>query len=249
MGLSDPNDSPAGLCSLLVQPAHLVEIARSFRRVPQVAAIAMARSSHLEGRIAGIVDASLDRRAPHAWLLALCGTVVLGLVAAIAAQKPEPDIPSFSTAPSAPPWFDERLRAFVAAKAAQAHLLAEQAKLPVAAEVWPYFEAGIRGDWHTATNLWVAMRRRAHQYEGTTPDETLDRVWSPILEIDLAWEQFANWQEKYVLAFGNDIIKSIPSGSIYFGGTDPGRGVITAMSESHAYGRPFFTITQNALAD
>jgi len=229
--------------------AHLVEIARSFRRVPQVAAIAMARSSHLEGRIAGIVDASLDRRAPHAWLLALCGTVVLGLVAAIAAQKPEPDIPSFSTAPSAPPWFDERLRAFVAAKAAQAHLLAEQAKLPVAAEVWPYFEAGIRGDWHTATNLWVAMRRRAHQYEGTTPDETLDAVWSPILEIDLAWEQFANWQEKYVLAYGNDIINSIPPGSIYFGGTDPGRGVITAMSESHAYGRPFFTITQNALAD
>ena len=107
----------------------------------------------------------------------------------------------------------------------------------------------MRGDWTTTTNLWVAMRARAHQYEGTTADVCLDRVWSPILETDLAWEQFANWQQKYVLAYGNDIINSIPPGSIYFGGTDPGRGVPTAMSENHAEGKPFFTVTQNALAD
>src|SRR5205814_9781722 len=92
---------------------------------------------------------------------------------------------------------------------------------------------------------------RAGQYENTKPDEKVcaTTVWSTILETDLAWEDFANWKKKYVLAFGNDIIKSIPPGSIYFGGTDPGRGVITAMSESHADGKPFFTLTQNALAD
>jgi hypothetical protein len=262
-----------GGCRASDYAAHLLDIARSFRRVPQVAAIAMARSSHLEGRIAAIVDASRARRAPRALLVGLCCGAVLAFVAAVAAQKPEADTSSLSTTPPAPPWFDQRLRAFFAAKEAQARRLAEQpkqlsqavevlrrrvaqvsglaeqAKQPVAPEVWPYFEAGIRGDWQTATNLWAAMRRRAHQYEGTTPDGTLDACWSPILETDLAWEQFANWKEKYVLAYGNDIIKSIPPGSIYFGGTDPGRGVITAMSESHADGRPFFTLTQNALAD
>jgi hypothetical protein len=93
------------------------------------------------------------------------------------------------------------------------------------------------------------MRRRAHQYEGSTADATLDKVWSPILETELAWEQFANWTQQYVLAYGNDIIQSIPPGGIYFGGTDPGRGVITAMSEDHAQADPFFTLTQNALAD
>src|SRR5262249_39036451 len=60
---------------------------------------------------------------------------------------------------------------------------------------------------------------------------------------------FANWKEKYVLDYGNDIIQSIKPGSIYFGGTDPGRGVITAMSTAHADADPFFTLTQNALAD
>jgi hypothetical protein len=45
------------------------------------------------------------------------------------------------------------------------------------------------------------------------------------------------------------IIHSIPAGSIYFGGTDPGRGLVTALCESHAEARPFYTLTQNALAD
>ncbi len=239
-----------GGCKASDYAAHLLDIARSFRRVPQAAAIAMARSSRLEGRIAAIVDASRARRAPRAFLVGLCCAAVLTFVAAVAAQKPEAVTPA--STPEARPWFDARLRAFFTAKFTQAHHLAEVEGKPLAPEVWPYFQAGMSGEWQTATNLWLAMRRRAGQYEGIkTPDEKVcfTTVWSPILETDLAWEQFANWKEKYVLAYGNDIIKSIPPGSIYFGGTDPGRGVITAMSESHADGKPFFTLTQNALAD
>ncbi len=153
-----------GGCKASDYAAHLVEIARTFRRVPQVAAIAMARSSRLEGRIAAIVDGSRARRAPRALLVGLCCVAVLAFVAAVAAQKPEANPPA--PASDAKPWFDARLRAFFAAKAAQARQLAEPEQRPVAPEVWPYFEAGIRGDWQTATNLWVAMRQRAHQYEG-----------------------------------------------------------------------------------
>lgn len=147
----------------------------------------------------------------------------------------------------AKPWFDARLRDFFAAKATQARQLAKGER--VAAEVWPFFEAGTRGDWRTVTNLWTAMRGRAHQYEGTKPDQTLDKVWAPILEVDLAWEQFAGGTEKYVVAYGNDIINSIPPGSIYLGGTGAGRGLVTAMSQSHAEGKPFYTVTQKGLAD
>jgi beta-lactamase regulating signal transducer with metallopeptidase domain len=228
-----------GGCKASDYASHLVEIAGAFRPVCQVAGIAIARSSRLEGRIEAIVDGSRARRGPPALPLILGSVAVFGLVAAVAAQQSEND--------SSKPWYDGRLRAFFSEKAAQArHLAAGQS---VAREVWPYFEAGSRGDWKTATNLWVKMRQRAHQYEGTTPDESLNACWSPVLETDLAWEQFANWKEKYVLAYGNDIINSIPPGSIYFGGTDPGRGVITAMCKSQVQGDPFFTLTQNALAD
>jgi hypothetical protein len=55
--------------------------------------------------------------------------------------------------------------------------------------------------------------------------------------------------EKYLDEFADEIIGSIPPGSIYFGGTDPGRFLITAMQKSQANGDPFFTLTQNQLAD
>jgi hypothetical protein len=152
-------------------------------------------------------------------------------------------------ASTAKPWYDARLRAFFAAKEAQARELAAMDEKPVAPDAWLYFKAGIKGDWQTATNLWFTMRKRVHPDNSSKRDSTLDKVWSPILETDLAREQFSEWKEKYVLAYGRDIIKSIPPGSIYFGGTDPGRGVITAMSESHAKGKSFYTVTQNQLAD
>lgn len=234
-----------GGCKASDYAAHLVEIARSFRRVPHVAAIAMARSSQLEGRITAIVDASRIRRNPRAWVTALCGLGVLMLIATFAAQKSAADDSNQSS--DSKPWYDARLRAFFIEKAAQARQLAGTNE--VSPQVWPYFAAGTNGDWSTATNLWTIMRQHAHQYEGTTNDSRLDKVWGPILETDLAWECFHGFSEKYALAYGNDIINSIPPGAIYFGGTDPGRGVITAMQEDHVNAKPFYTITQNALAD
>jgi hypothetical protein len=55
--------------------------------------------------------------------------------------------------------------------------------------------------------------------------------------------------EPKAVALADDIIASIPPGNIYFGGTDPGRGLITAFSKSQVDADPFFTLTQNALAD
>ena len=230
----------SGGCKASDYAGHLVDIARSFRHVPGTAAIAMARLPQLEGRVTAIVDASRRRSLSRPLLFGLC-VGVIGLVAAIAAQKPEA---------GTKPWWDGRLRAFFEQKAKQAHELADQEKKELAPEVWPFFDAGVKGDWTTTTNLWSAMRKRAYQYEGTARDERMATVvWAPILELDLAWEQFASGEEKYVLAYGNDIINSIPPGSIYFGGTDPGRGLPTAMCKSHVDADPFFTITQNALAD
>jgi hypothetical protein len=189
---------------------------------------------------------NVSRNRP-ALLVGVGCVLMFALVAAVAASKPGDDTKATSGDSSERPWYDERLRAFFAAKEKQARQLDDGQTAP--GDAWRYFDAGIAGDWRATSNMWVSMRGRAHQYGGKTPDYSLDKVWAPILETELARQQFANGKEKYVLAYGNDIIKSIPAGSIYFGGTDPGRGVITAMSESQIDGNPCFTITQNALAD
>src|SRR5262249_36577705 len=59
--------------------SHLLEIAQSFRRVPRVAAIAMARSAQLKTRIVAIVDQSRARRAPRAFVLSLLWAAMLSL--------------------------------------------------------------------------------------------------------------------------------------------------------------------------
>jgi hypothetical protein len=197
--------------------------------------------------LTAIVDGSRARRGPRSRLVALCCFGALALIAALAAQQPEPK--SAAPARNAKPWFDARLRAFFAAKAAQARQFAAQTNEPAPPDVWRYFAAGAKGDWQTTTNLWLAMHGRSGQYAVLVTNDTLCKVWTPILETELAWEHFANGKEKHVLAYGNDIIKSIPPGSIYFGGNDAGRGVITALSKSHADGKPFFTLSQNALTD
>jgi len=64
-----------------------------------------------------------------------------------------------------------------------------------------------------------------------------------------ALDAFGEGDEKYSAAYGNGIIESIPPGSIYFGGTDPGRFIVTALCKSQVNADPFFVLTQNALAD
>jgi hypothetical protein len=74
-------------------------------------------------------------------------------------------------------------------------------------------------------------------------------VWQTVNETYGAYEAFARMNVKFVDAFARDIVDSIPPGGIYFGGTDPGRWIITAFCKSHADADPFFVLTQNALAD
>jgi hypothetical protein len=75
-----------------------------------------------------------------------------------------------------------------------------------------------------------------------TPGET-------VMEVYGAFDGFMTGDEKYAAKFGREVIDSITTGSIYFGGTDPGRFIVTAMQKSQVNGDPFFTLTQNALAD
>ena len=140
-----------------------------------------------------------------------------------------------------------QLKSFVAEKEAQAN--AATNKMP--SEFQVIFAAAAKGDWLAVSNAFVEFRKHAGQYEhsGKTDERLRGPAWQAVLETWGALDAFGEGDEKYSAAFGNDIIASIPPGSIYFGGTDPGRFLVTAMCKSQVNADPFFVLTQNALAD
>ena len=145
----------------------------------------------------------------------------------------------------------EQLKRFVAEKVAHA----SAAAVAEGKEMWPQFKAlfasAERGNLQAMREIFDEIRRPAPK------DQTVDRSkycshgsqWSTALELWGALEQFSGCGEKFTVAFGQEVIASIPPGSVYFGGTDSGRFVVTALCESHVSAVPFFTLTQNALAD
>src|SRR5580765_293224 len=162
---------------------------------------------------------------------------------------------------------DPALARAIAEKKALAKELAAKDVNPVPGEVWKFFDFAERNDFHRTTNEFEQIQQKYTGYYNTTPRglwasvrETLlgssrpatalnGALWCPVQESLGILECFNEWDTQLLHQFGNDIISSIPTNSIYFGGTDPGRFVITALSESHRQGKPFFTFTQNALAD
>jgi len=140
-----------------------------------------------------------------------------------------------------------QLKSFVAEKEAQANAATNE----VPSEFQAFFAAAAKGDWLTVSNAFVEFRKHAGQYEhsGKTDERLRGTAWQAVLEVWGALDAFGEGDEKYSAMFGNDIIQSIPAGSIYFGGTDPGRFIVTALQKSHVKADPFFTLTQNAMAD
>jgi hypothetical protein len=154
-----------------------------------------------------------------------------------------------------------QLKSFVAEKEAQegklievdekdfAKYYAKDLSHLVLPDCQPFFAAAAKGDWQTVSNLWSEMEKHTLGLSKATNGYPHGMWLQPVRETYCAIEAFAVGDEKYSTAFGNDIIESIPPGSIYFGGTDPGRFLVTALQKSHLDGNPFFTLTQNALAD
>ena len=149
---------------------------------------------------------------------------------------------------------DLDLAHFSTAKEKQIRAYAEDSTNPVPAVVWRFFDAVRSDDWETATNLIARINRAGGRYATVDTNDVIapalrTLVWSPICEMIGAFDQFHDWDGRWLHRFGREIIDSIPAGSIYFGGTDPGRFIVSTLCESQVAGRPFFTLTQNQLAD
>jgi hypothetical protein len=145
------------------------------------------------------------------------------------------------------------LGAFIDAKEAQANALAAAAGTELAPEFKAMFAAARRNDLRTMSNIWEEVHDRSlQQYrhpDVPNPSPSHVKQWQPALETYGALNDLTEGGDTYALAFAREIIQSIPPGSIYFGGTSPGRFLVTALSKSQIRGEPFFTLTQNGLQD
>jgi hypothetical protein len=172
--------------------------------------------------------------------LAVCSLLLVGIAFAAPVESP----------PVKERKLDTRLQKFFAAKEEHARELTKGLGAKVSPDVWSYFEAGRKGKWSEVKLLWRDLSRRSGQYTNGRMDESVRTVvWPALLEAELAFECFSEMDVEFIDAFALEVIDSIPRGSIYFGGTDYGRGLITALCKNHAKADPFYTLTQNALAD
>jgi tetratricopeptide (TPR) repeat protein len=141
---------------------------------------------------------------------------------------------------------DARLKVFANQKRQQLEELAAKLHLDVPAESREFFRAAEAGDWRTVSNSFERIRPVA----GTNgPLPGLNNVlYVPIHETFGAYAEFNDWNREMLQKFGDGILHSIPTGSIYFGGTGSGRFVITNVRDV-AQSPDIFILTQNGMGD
>jgi hypothetical protein len=139
---------------------------------------------------------------------------------------------------------------FVGEKTRQIREFEKTGDIKVPSVVWSYFDALRVDDWQTATNLANRIDELGKQMGTNEISPALQGpVWQPIGETIGVYDQFHETDNRWLHRFGSNVISSIPKGSVYFGGTDSGRYIISALCESQTEGQPFFTLTQNQLID
>jgi len=138
-----------------------------------------------------------------------------------------------------------QLKSFVAEKEAQANGATN--KMP--SEFQAFFAVAAKGDWLAVSNAFIELRKGQYDHSGKTEERLRGTAWQAVVETWGALKAFSEGDERYSMVFGTNIIASIPAGSIYFGGTDAGRFIITALQKSQVQAEPFFTLAQGALPD
>jgi hypothetical protein len=125
--------------------------------------------------------------------------------------------------------------------------IAKKHGLKAPSQVWDFFTAAEKGDWAATRNLFYSLEAGVHPRSG---EPWLPKpLWGAIHDTFGVYEEIEEWSPEFLNLVSSGIVKSVPAGSIYFGGNDIGRFGPTLQSTSHSEGRPFFTLTQNALAD
>jgi tetratricopeptide (TPR) repeat protein len=149
---------------------------------------------------------------------------------------------------TAPANFGAAVREFSGKRYALSKDLSARLNLPLPPQAEAFFRAATTGTWEAVSNCFEQVKQQAEY--GTAIVELRNELWAPIHETMGIWEVWVGWKEDSSLLalFHEPVLASMPKRSIYFGGTDYGRFVITTANAVQK-SPPVFCITQNALAD
>ena len=141
---------------------------------------------------------------------------------------------------------DPDIARFITAKSNQVYLASQDQSASIPPEVWQMFAAVSTADWKSASNLLELIKTN---YHAGASHRLAPEVWFRVQEVGGFGTLVSSNNLKFIRLFADEVFKVVPPGSIYFGGTDPGRFAITALSRSQEEGKPCFTLTQNQLVD
>ncbi len=144
---------------------------------------------------------------------------------------------------------DPRLKVFAAQKRQQTDELAAKLDLTVPPEARAFFHAAETGNWRAVSNAFERILHSPGPTGTNLPAPGLNNVlFIPIHETFGAYEEFNSWDGTLLQKYADDMLHSLPNGSIYFGGTAAGRFVITTVRDV-ANSPDIFILTQNWLGD
>jgi tetratricopeptide (TPR) repeat protein len=123
-------------------------------------------------------------------------------------------------------------------------------------EMEQFFAFAEKNDWDSIKGAMRVLYTMAGAYEGTTngvpgvaktTNDVLNLFWDYVLDTYGFAEQVHLWEPEPLSLYAKVMLKDLPPGAIIFGGTDPGRFVLTAyLAVQKEPDR--FLITQNQLA-
>ncbi len=144
---------------------------------------------------------------------------------------------------------DPRLKIFAAQKRQQTDEFAARLDLTLPPEARAFFRAAETGNWRAVSNAFERIHSTTGPTGTNSPAPGLNNVlFIPIHETFGAYEQFISWDGTLLQKYADNMLHSLPNGSIYFGGTAAGRFIITTVRDV-ANSPDIFILTQNWLGD
>jgi len=188
-----------------------------------------------------ILNTNLKKAVLDVFLVfAIVGAIIPGSATVFSREIP-PDYRYKNQQVALPP----EIAAFISAKEKQAEDLAQQLNLELDPAIKKYFTIAKSGRIGESQQLFGDINDQANSTN--VVGQLAGPIWQVIIDAKLAVDAYGENDADLVLATTREMVESLPAGCVYFGGTDPGRGLPTMFCS--APGDPFSVLTQNQLED